>query len=476
MICARARSPDDRRPRSHPELSTRHRRPDRRRDASASCERQPRSREMSERAHTPRRRRHLQLAGGRAARRLDQPRRRLQGVRRRRQRVLRLPRRVRRRRSPATPTRRSSRRSAAGVGRGTHFAQPTEDSIVVADNLAERFGQPLWRFGNSGTESTMDAVHLMRAATGRDRILKVEGCYHGHHDSVMVSVLPEADDDIGPDDAPDRHPGQHRDPGRDHRPDHDRAVQRPRRGRGARSTRYPGEIAGMILEPIMMNAGIIHPRGRLPRRAQGPAPRARRAADLRRGEDRPHRRPRRRLAAARRDPRPGLRRQGDGRRALDRRDRRQREVMELIADGDYEQVGTFNGNPLAMAAARAMLTEVLDRRRRTPTSTACATGCATGSQAVIDRHDAAVARGDGRRQGLRVLPARPDPQLPRLPRARRPLRPRPLAGPAQPRRVPAAVGQGRAVADLGAAHRRRTSTASSPTSTTWPTRVLGAPA
>ena len=60
----------------------------------------------------------------------------------------------------------------ARVGRGTHFAQPTEDSIVVADNLAARFGQPLWRFGNSGTESTMDAVHLMRAtrdATGSSR-------------------------------------------------------------------------------------------------------------------------------------------------------------------------------------------------------------------------------------------------------------------------------------------------------------------
>ena len=80
------------------------------------------------------------------------------------------------------------------VGRGTHFAQPTEDAIIVADNLADRFGMPLWRFGNSGTEATMDAVHLMRAATGRDRILKVEGCYHGHHDSVLVSVLPEPGD------------------------------------------------------------------------------------------------------------------------------------------------------------------------------------------------------------------------------------------------------------------------------------------
>ena len=113
-----------------------------------------------------------------------------------------------------------------GWARGTHFAQPTEDSIVVADNLAARFGQPLWRFGNSGTESTMDAVHLMRAATGRDRILKVEGCYHGHHDSVMVSVLPDDSAEIGPDDAPLGVTEQQRHPRRDHRPHHD----------GARST------------------------------------------------------------------------------------------------------------------------------------------------------------------------------------------------------------------------------------------------
>ena len=47
------------------------------------------------------------------------------------------------------------------VARGTHFAQPTEDAILVAEELARRFGLPLWRFTNSGTESTMDAVHLM---------------------------------------------------------------------------------------------------------------------------------------------------------------------------------------------------------------------------------------------------------------------------------------------------------------------------
>jgi glutamate-1-semialdehyde 2,1-aminomutase len=83
------------------------------------------------------------------------------------------------------------------VRRGTHFAQPTEDAIWNSSELARRFGLPLWRFANSGTEATMDAVHLARAITGRDLIIKVEGCYHGHHDSVQVSVLPEADE-VGP--------------------------------------------------------------------------------------------------------------------------------------------------------------------------------------------------------------------------------------------------------------------------------------
>src|ERR671933_1784721 len=76
------------------------------------------------------------------------------------------------------------------AGRGSHFAAPTEGSIVVARELRRRFGLPQWRFTNSGTESTMDAVHLARAATGRDLILKIEGSYHGHHDAVMVSVRP----------------------------------------------------------------------------------------------------------------------------------------------------------------------------------------------------------------------------------------------------------------------------------------------
>src|ERR671928_2092639 len=78
----------------------------------------------------------------------------------------------------------------ARAAQGSHFAAPTEGSIAVAQELRRRYGFPQWRFTNSGTESTMDAVHLARAATGRDVLLKIEGSYHGHHDAVMVSVYP----------------------------------------------------------------------------------------------------------------------------------------------------------------------------------------------------------------------------------------------------------------------------------------------
>ncbi|HUC32115.1 MAG TPA: aminotransferase class III-fold pyridoxal phosphate-dependent enzyme, partial [Ilumatobacteraceae bacterium] len=92
------------------------------------------------------------------------------------------------------------------VALGTHFAQPVEDAIVVAEALAARFGLPKWRFTNSGTESTMDAVHLMRAITGRQLVVKIEGTYHGHHDALMVSVFRSADL-LGPPDDPARVPG-----------------------------------------------------------------------------------------------------------------------------------------------------------------------------------------------------------------------------------------------------------------------------
>src|ERR671926_1983096 len=76
---------------------------------------------------------------------------------------------------------------------GTHFAAPTEDAVVVAEELQRRWGLPRWRYTNSGSESTMDAIRIARAYTGRDTVMKIFGSYHGHHDGVMVSIGVEYD-------------------------------------------------------------------------------------------------------------------------------------------------------------------------------------------------------------------------------------------------------------------------------------------
>src|SRR6201991_1603368 len=77
---------------------------------------------------------------------------------------------------------------AERYGLGTHFAAPTEDGIVVAEELAKRWGLPKWRYTNSGSEATMDAIRIARGLTGRETIMKIFGSYHGHHDAVMVSI------------------------------------------------------------------------------------------------------------------------------------------------------------------------------------------------------------------------------------------------------------------------------------------------
>ena len=243
------------------------------------------------------------------------------------------------------------------IARGSHFAQPTEDSIVVAEELARRFGLPLWRFGNSGTEATMDAIHLMRAATGRPKIVKIEGAYHGHHDSVMVSVANEASE-LGGVDFPSS----------------------PASGAGLPSaiteltvvtgfndaealdrvlSRHAGEVAGVLIETIMMGAGIIEP-------VAGYLEDVR---ELTRAHD---------VLLAFDEVKTGVTVAPGGGTELYGVDPDiiclakamgggvacgalggTEEVMALIADGRYEQVGTFNGNPLTMASARATLTEIL---------------------------------------------------------------------------------------------------------------------
>ena len=84
---------------------------------------------------------------------------------------------------------------------GTLYVTPCESNTEVAGLLAERYNLPMWRFTNSGTEATMDAIRVARGITGRDKIVKVEGGYHGHHDEVMISMKPSLDL-AGPADSP----------------------------------------------------------------------------------------------------------------------------------------------------------------------------------------------------------------------------------------------------------------------------------
>jgi len=76
------------------------------------------------------------------------------------------------------------------VRTGTHFGATTEDPIAVAEELTRRFGLPLWRFTNSGTESTMAAIRLARAFTGREAVVRMAGAYHGHAEITHAHEVP----------------------------------------------------------------------------------------------------------------------------------------------------------------------------------------------------------------------------------------------------------------------------------------------
>ncbi len=72
---------------------------------------------------------------------------------------------------------------------GLSFGAPTEAETTLAEALCSKIpNMERVRFVNSGTEATMSAIRLARGATGRDKIVKFEGCYHGHSDSLLVKA------------------------------------------------------------------------------------------------------------------------------------------------------------------------------------------------------------------------------------------------------------------------------------------------
>ena len=77
----------------------------------------------------------------------------------------------------------------AALNRGTSFGAPTEMEIRLAQMVVDAVPSvEMIRMVNSGTEATMSAIRLARGATGRDTIIKFDGCYHGHADTLLVSA------------------------------------------------------------------------------------------------------------------------------------------------------------------------------------------------------------------------------------------------------------------------------------------------
>ncbi|HKC49427.1 MAG TPA: glutamate-1-semialdehyde 2,1-aminomutase [Myxococcota bacterium] len=77
----------------------------------------------------------------------------------------------------------------AAAARGTSFGAPTESEIELAERVVQLVpGVEMLRLVSSGTEATMSAIRLARGATGRDRVVKFDGCYHGHPDHMLAAA------------------------------------------------------------------------------------------------------------------------------------------------------------------------------------------------------------------------------------------------------------------------------------------------
>ncbi len=246
------------------------------------------------------------------------------------------------------------------VAEGTHFAATTEDGVVVAEELQRRWGLARWRYVNSGSEATMDAIRIARGLTGRDTIMKIFGSYHGHHDGVMVSIGVEYDR-IGDRENYESLPYGAGIP----KAVTDLTIAVPFNDAGAMERRIERldaegrKPACVIMEAAMMNLGVVLPepgyleavrditsrhgivlifdevKTGLAIAAGGAAERFGVSPDM---------------VTLAKTLGGGLPAGAIG---------GTEEAMSAVEDGSVYQVGTYNGNPLGMAAARASLLEIL---------------------------------------------------------------------------------------------------------------------
>jgi glutamate-1-semialdehyde 2,1-aminomutase len=143
------------------------------------------------------------------------------------------------------------------VANGTCYTFPVEDGILLAEEIKRRFNADLVRFSNSGTEATMDAIRLARGYTGREKIIKFEGGYHGHHDDVLVSIQPPRDM-MGPEASPTTVPISAGIPASRLAETIIAPFNRAELVEGILRA-HRDEIAAIIVEPVQFNIGVVPP-------------------------------------------------------------------------------------------------------------------------------------------------------------------------------------------------------------------------
>jgi glutamate-1-semialdehyde 2,1-aminomutase len=231
---------------------------------------------------------------------------------------------------------------------GTLFVTPSPSATDAAERFQRRFSLDKLRFANSGTEATMYALRTARAFTGRKAIIKIEGGYHGGYDALQVSVKPDVSE-AGPEDAPTPVTPFEVEAGTVHVVPYNDLARL-----GQLLDQYGTEVACVFMEPVLENIGIVVPdAGYLAGvRALCDAHRALLVFDeVKTGLTAGPAGASQRLGVT-----PDLvclaKSIGGGLplAAFGGRD----EVMECLTDGRMAHFGTYNGNPLVVAAAVAI--------------------------------------------------------------------------------------------------------------------------